>query len=137
MARSVLGHVGPRYFSTAVTRGGAAGDAASLRTSVHGCATTFFHGPSKGSEKVVVTRMRFPVLGSRDASTVALGEKHQEEEEEKIKGGSTGSAAPAGGGGNDDKLSYWGIEPAKVTKEDGSEWRWNCFRVRAKNLIKK
>lgn len=26
-------------------------------------------------------------------------------------------------------VSYWGIAPTKVTKEDGSAWRWNCFRV--------
>ncbi|KAK4486292.1 hypothetical protein RD792_008963 [Penstemon davidsonii] len=24
--------------------------------------------------------------------------------------------------------SYWGVAPPKVTKEDGSPWRWNCFR---------
>ena len=24
--------------------------------------------------------------------------------------------------------SYWGVAPAKVTKEDGSAWKWNCFR---------
>ncbi|KAK6934850.1 Alternative oxidase [Dillenia turbinata] len=23
--------------------------------------------------------------------------------------------------------SYWGIAPKKLTKEDGSAWRWNCF----------
>lgn len=26
-------------------------------------------------------------------------------------------------------VSYWGVSPPKVTKEDGSAWRWNCFRV--------
>ncbi|KAM7510672.1 hypothetical protein LguiB_009547 [Lonicera macranthoides] len=25
-------------------------------------------------------------------------------------------------------VSYWGVAPPKVTKEDGSAWRWNCFR---------
>ncbi|KAL0393770.1 UNVERIFIED_CONTAM: Ubiquinol oxidase 1, mitochondrial [Sesamum latifolium] len=63
VARSVLTHVGPRYFSTAVSRGGAASDAAALCGYVHGGAATFFHGPAKGPEKVVVTWMRFPVLG--------------------------------------------------------------------------
>ncbi|XP_031266718.1 ubiquinol oxidase 2, mitochondrial-like [Pistacia vera] len=24
--------------------------------------------------------------------------------------------------------SYWGMAPAKLTKEDGSAWKWNCFR---------
>ncbi|KAI3443748.1 hypothetical protein Pfo_000416 [Paulownia fortunei] len=129
LARSVLGHVGPRYFSTAIARGGAASDAAGLGAYVHGGATTFFHGPAKGSEKVVVTWMRLPVLGSRNSSTFALGEKHREEEEKKVPGGSSGGSA-AGGGGNDNKevVSYWGVEPAKITKEDGTEWTWNCFR---------
>lgn len=25
--------------------------------------------------------------------------------------------------------SYWGVAPANLTKEDGSAWKWNCFRV--------
>lgn len=29
-----------------------------------------------------------------------------------------------------DVVSYWGIEPRKLLKEDGTEWRWSCFRVR-------
>ncbi|KAI3468532.1 hypothetical protein Pfo_025195 [Paulownia fortunei] len=129
VARSVLGPVVPRYFSTAIASGGAASDAAALRAGLQCGAPTFFRGPAKGSEKVVVTWMRFPVLGSRNASTLALGEKHQKEEEKKVQGGSTEGAA-ASGGGNDNKeiLSYWGVEPAKVTKQDGTEWRWNCFR---------
>ncbi|KAG8382054.1 hypothetical protein BUALT_Bualt05G0036600 [Buddleja alternifolia] len=24
--------------------------------------------------------------------------------------------------------SYWGVAPPKISKEDGSPWRWNCFR---------
>lgn len=24
--------------------------------------------------------------------------------------------------------SYWGIAPARITREDGSAWKWNCFR---------
>ncbi|KAL0324109.1 UNVERIFIED_CONTAM: Ubiquinol oxidase 1, mitochondrial [Sesamum calycinum] len=129
VARSVLTHVGPRYFSTVVSRGGAASDVAALGGYVHGGAATFVHGPAKGPEKVVVTWMRVPVLGSRNASTLALGEKQQEEEKKKVQAGSDGGAA-AGGGGNGNKaiVSYWGVEPAKVTKEDGSEWRWNCFK---------
>jgi len=26
-------------------------------------------------------------------------------------------------------VSYWGIQPRKLVKEDGTEWRWFCFRV--------
>lgn len=25
--------------------------------------------------------------------------------------------------------SYWGIRPSKITREDGTVWPWNCFRV--------
>lgn len=128
LARSVLGHVGPRYFSTAVLRSGTASDAAVLGAYVHGGATTFFHVPAKGSGKVVPTWMRSSALGSRNASTVALGERHQDEEEKPVQGGSSGGAA-AGGDGNKEIASYWGVEPPKITKDDGTEWKWNCFRV--------
>ncbi|KAL3818346.1 hypothetical protein ACJIZ3_004251 [Penstemon smallii] len=33
-----------------------------------------------------------------------------------------------GAGKNAIVSSYWGVAPPKVTKEDGSPWRWNCFR---------
>ncbi|CAI9095053.1 OLC1v1030910C2 [Oldenlandia corymbosa var. corymbosa] len=25
-------------------------------------------------------------------------------------------------------VSYWGVNPPKITTKDGSPWRWNCFR---------
>ena len=25
--------------------------------------------------------------------------------------------------------SYWGISRSKVTREDGTDWPWNCFMV--------
>lgn len=34
-------------------------------------------------------------------------------------------------------VSYWGIAPTKVTKEDGSAWRWNCFRVSVNSHLHK
>ncbi|XP_057785784.1 ubiquinol oxidase 2, mitochondrial-like [Salvia miltiorrhiza] len=117
----------PRYFSTAVVRGGAVVSASSVRTSVRGGATTLFGSTPKYAENAVEKWMQLPVLGSRNASTVVLGEKQQEEE--KVNDGSAGSSAPAGGDGKDNKgiVSYWGIERPKITKEDGSEWRWNSF----------
>lgn len=132
-ARTVL----PRYFSTVVARGGAASDASLLRTSVYGGATTFFGSTPKAPQNTVDKWMKFEVIGSRNASSVALGEKQQEEE--KVNGGSSGSAAPSGGDANDKKeiASYWGVERAKITKEDGSEWKWNCFRVRQQKIERK
>ncbi|GMI99453.1 hyper-sensitivity-related 3, alternative oxidase 1A [Hibiscus trionum] len=45
------------------------------------------------------------------------------------------STAPLGGdkqavGAKDDKgiVSYWGLDPTKVSKEDGAPWKWTCFR---------
>ncbi|KAK3414156.1 hypothetical protein EUGRSUZ_I02663 [Eucalyptus grandis] len=40
-----------------------------------------------------------------------------EEEEEKKKNGG-GAVVPS---------SYWGISRPKITREDGTEWPWNCF----------
>jgi ubiquinol oxidase len=45
-------------------------------------------------------------------------------------------AAAANEGGDKKKAvvinSYWGIEQNnKLVREDGSEWKWTCFRVRA------
>lgn len=28
------------------------------------------------------------------------------------------------------KSSYWGVQRPRVTREDGTEWPWNCFMVR-------
>ncbi|KAL1559836.1 Ubiquinol oxidase 1a, mitochondrial [Salvia divinorum] len=102
----------PRYFSTA-------GCASSVRTPVRGGAITFFPSTAKSSENVIA------ITGSRNASTVALGENQQQEE--KVNGGSAGSSPPAGGNNNKGIMSYWGVERPKITKEDGSEWRWSCF----------
>lgn len=32
--------------------------------------------------------------------------------------------------------SYWGISRPKVSREDGTEWPWNCFMVRILFLIR-
>ncbi|KAI6706841.1 hypothetical protein NL676_009803 [Syzygium grande] len=46
--------------------------------------------------------------------------------------GAAGQARVAGsdGASQGEKAiaSYWGVEPSKVTKGDGTEWRWTCFR---------
>jgi ubiquinol oxidase len=36
---------------------------------------------------------------------------------------------PEGGQSKKVIVSYWGIDPPKLVKEDGTEWRWTCFRV--------
>ncbi|CAL5440979.1 unnamed protein product [Camellia sinensis] len=104
----VVGHAAPRlFFSTA---------ARELATTA---SAGFFHvNQGKGAERMWV---RFSVMGVRNCSTVALDEKKKKQVE-------MGSASGVSGG---DKaiVSYWGVLPAKVTKEDGTEWRWTCFKM--------
>lgn len=49
---------------------------------------------------------------------LASGEKEEKESEVKKVEDSTVVS------------NYWGIMRPKITKEDGTEWPWNCFRVR-------
>ncbi|MBA0719080.1 hypothetical protein Golax_006787 [Gossypium laxum] len=63
-------------------------------------------------------------LGVRCRSSMAaIGVGDKEQEEKQAVGGGGGSA-------KDDKeiVSYWGLDPTKVSKEDGSPWKWTCFR---------
>ncbi|KAF8378975.1 hypothetical protein HHK36_028401 [Tetracentron sinense] len=113
MAGSLLRQLGPRLFSTATVR-------AAINEPVSG----LFHANGNGVvERTGVTWVRFPVMGLRNGSTLALGE---EDKEKALKSGSAGGRA----GEPDEKaiVSYWGVAPAKVTKEDGSDWRWKSFR---------
>ncbi|MBA0806542.1 hypothetical protein Gohar_005993 [Gossypium harknessii] len=63
-------------------------------------------------------------LGVRCRSSMAaIGGGDKEQEKKQAVGGGGGSA-------KDDKeiVSYWGLDPTKVYKEDGSPWKWTCFR---------
>ena len=31
--------------------------------------------------------------------------------------------------------TYWGVSPTRVVKDDGTEWKWSCFRVRVVVLL--
>ncbi|KAK1416480.1 hypothetical protein QVD17_32271 [Tagetes erecta] len=44
-------------------------------------------------------------------------------------GGGGATAADDGGRKGKEVASYWGVPPSRVVKDDGSEWKWNCFRV--------
>ncbi|PWA52795.1 ubiquinol oxidase 1 [Artemisia annua] len=89
--------------------------------------TTSPRGFSTGADKAVVTWwMRSSGGAARNASTVALGadKEEQRKEETVVNGGGEERK------GNDNKeiTSYWGVPPSRLTKEDGTEWKWNCFR---------
>lgn len=62
----------------------------------------------------------------RNGSTFAANLSDQKEKTTSSQG-----SAGANGGNKDEKgiMSYWGIHPSKITKQDGTEWKWNCFRV--------
>ncbi|XP_049376738.1 ubiquinol oxidase 2, mitochondrial [Solanum stenotomum] len=123
MTRVVMGHMGPRYFSTTVLRNDPGTGV------VGGAAAGLLHGfPANSSEKVAVTWVRhFSAMGSRSASTAALNDKQQEKESSDKKMENTATAAANGGAGKS-VVSYWGVPPSKATKPDGTEWKWNCFR---------
>ncbi|KAJ0944747.1 putative ubiquinol oxidase (non-electrogenic) [Helianthus annuus] len=82
-----------------------------------------------GSEKAVATSWirSYSVAGGRNASTMTLGEKEVKGQPD-IKDTVAGGGAAAGGEKEKEVVSYWGVQPSKVTKEDGTEWKWNCFR---------
>ncbi|KAH0456780.1 hypothetical protein IEQ34_014687 [Dendrobium chrysotoxum] len=59
-----------------------------------------------------------PVFGPRFMGTAAVSAEDD------------GDEAKLAGGKKEDKavMSYWGVEHKKVMKEDGSQWKWACFR---------
>lgn len=61
----------------------------------------------------------------QSAETASLGEKEQKE--------SQSSVSDDAKKGSDSVVvsNYWGIQRPKITREDGSEWPWNCFMVRS------
>ncbi|KAF8114660.1 hypothetical protein N665_0034s0001 [Sinapis alba] len=74
---------------------------------------------------------RAPAIGGvRFASTVTLGEKTTTDANPKKTEKESSSTGGDVGGDKGEKgiASYWGVEPSKITKEDGTEWKWNCFR---------
>ncbi|KAK9095628.1 hypothetical protein Scep_027097 [Stephania cephalantha] len=64
--------------------------------------------------------------GARNASTAAVAEANAEVKKKEV----VGDNLESGGGKNEGLVSYWGVEPVKLTKEDGTEWKWRSFRRR-------
>lgn len=68
-------------------------------------------GPRLLSRRAIVPlRAEAAVGGVRYGSTVALEKEEQPRNNAMV-------------------TSYWEVVPSKVTKEDGSEWKWQSFRV--------
>ncbi|KAM1172315.1 hypothetical protein ACFX1X_022851 [Malus domestica] len=49
------------------------------------------------------------------------------EKEQKESGGSVADGGKKGSDSNVVVSNYWGIQRPKITREDGTEWPWNCF----------
>ncbi|XP_042498513.1 ubiquinol oxidase 2, mitochondrial-like [Macadamia integrifolia] len=116
MASQLLKQLRPRLFSTA-TLGEPATDI--LTTGTY---SNFFHTTTGVPVRTGMAWVRLPAVGVRHGSTLT---SNKEGEEKEVKT-SSGSAA----GEPKEKAmitSYWGISPSKVTKEDGTPWKWSCF----------
>ncbi|XP_054825043.1 ubiquinol oxidase 1, mitochondrial-like [Prosopis cineraria] len=113
---------GSRFFSTTGTTARALASKAALSNAAMG-----FSDPVGASRANLGYWLRVPLVRSgsvRNSSTISV------EQKEKQYVSAAASSESSVGGDNDGKgvVSYWGIEPAKITKADGTEWRWNSFR---------
>ncbi|XP_010278800.1 PREDICTED: ubiquinol oxidase 2, mitochondrial-like [Nelumbo nucifera] len=109
--------LGFRLFSTTTVR-------TVINEPANGILTGFLHGGASGVPvRTSVAWVRFPVLGVRNESTLAFKEEEQEKNVESVSAGGLAKHP-------EEKavVSYWGVPPSKMMKEDGTEWRWNCFR---------
>ncbi|KAJ6672816.1 ALTERNATIVE OXIDASE [Salix viminalis] len=97
-----------RSFSAAAARGMFVKEAVPAKvTAFHGDAVRGFL--VRGSE-----------FGFRHGSTASFSEKDQQQNAQLV----------SEGGDKEEKqeiVSYWGVPPRKVTKEDGTEWKWKSF----------
>lgn len=68
-----------------------------------------------------------PLVRKTSTFTANLSDQKDNKNVDKTPPSSQGGA----GDNKDEKgiTSYWGVQPSKITKPDGTEWKWNCFRV--------
>jgi ubiquinol oxidase len=103
---TLLRHLGPRLFAAAEPASGSLGASA--------------RGIMPAAARIFPARM-----ASTDAKHVAT-----EKPEEPATAATTEQSK--------DKnaiASYWGVQPRKLVKEDGTEWPWFCFTVRPVLLL--
>lgn len=65
-----------------------------------------------------------PAVGVRFSSTIPLPAGGGDRTEKPVMTGSVGDCQE-----EMTVPSYWGVAPPKIKKEDGTEWKWSCFRV--------
>lgn len=83
---------------------------------------------SKPRVALAAANVRVPAM--RDFSKMTFEKKKETTENDQSEKGSSGGEADQGNKGEQLIVSYWGVKPMKITKEDGTEWKWSCFRVR-------
>ncbi|KAJ0970894.1 hypothetical protein J5N97_018853 [Dioscorea zingiberensis] len=110
-AGSLLRQLGPRLFSTAVVSRTAAAAAEPAQALLYG--SSMFAAPARAPAPWV------KFLSVRMASTSTPAQEEVGRQEESV-------TTP--GGEKKEVVSYWGVAPAKLVKEDGTEWKWSCFR---------
>ncbi|XP_077234832.1 ubiquinol oxidase 2, mitochondrial-like [Tasmannia lanceolata] len=117
---SALRQMGPRLFSTSMARTFATQPGNRILTG----STGFVHVSGPGvPESVGTAWVRFPLSCVRNWSTMSAAAEEEE------KGSVTGSAGGRTEGCEEKAVvSYWGVAPGKVAKEDGTDWKWKSFR---------
>ncbi|XP_072989069.1 ubiquinol oxidase 1a, mitochondrial-like [Typha latifolia] len=113
----LLRHLGGRLFSTTTT---AVRSAATAEV-----ANYFMYGGSAPAKGMAMWVRVFPV---RMASTTASPAVSREDKATAAKDATGKDGAGTPPSAKKEIVSYWGIQPSKLVKEDGTEWKWSCFR---------
>lgn len=121
---ALLRHLGPRLFSASFTS--RASPAVESSYALLQC--------SPRSPAPVLLRL-FPVRMASTSASPALGGEAQKEDEAKSAAAVEAEAAAVHPSEGKLVSSYWGIERYKITKEDGTPWRWSCFMVSHSILV--
>ena len=81
--------------------------------------------PATAKSPVAALFRLFPArMASTTAAKPAVG--GEEESEPSKPAAESSDASPSE---RKAIASYWGINPNKIVKEDGTEWKWSCFMV--------
>uniref|UniRef100_A0ABL6VH92 Ubiquinol oxidase n=1 Tax=Cannabis sativa TaxID=3483 RepID=A0ABL6VH92_CANSA len=127
-----LAVVSARLFSSGTARA-VANEPAVMKGLIRSVPTGAAAWTAKNSSAVYwVQRGYSSSAAARGASTVAVGNGEHDEKVKQVKNGVVSESANVSNDNKDEKgiVSYWGVPPSRLTKEDGTEWKWSCFRRR-------
>lgn len=120
VARSVMKRVigGGRYVSSYASPAG-------IRALTPFDASVAAVAQKQGLSMVLIQWGRMMSTASEPSPTPTVVEK-----EKKSDGVATGNV----GKGEMVVSSYWGVSRPRITREDGTEWPWNCFMVTSSSI---